>query len=91
MEARAAAAAGVRRIVYISFLSAAPDATFTFARDHFHAEEHIKSIGLAWTFLRDSIYLDYIPLFAGEDGVIRGPAASGRIAPVARDDFRNSP
>jgi NAD(P)H dehydrogenase (quinone) len=82
----AAVAAGVARIVYISFLSAAPDATFTFARDHFHAEEHINSTGLAWTFLRDSIYLDYIPLFAGGDGVIRGPAGDGRIAPVARDD-----
>jgi len=82
----AAVAAGVRRIVYTSFLAAAPDATFTFGRDHFHAEEHIKSTGLAWTFLRDSIYLDYIPLFAGEDGVIRGPAGAGRIAPVARDD-----
>jgi NAD(P)H dehydrogenase (quinone) len=82
----AALAADVRRIVYTSFLSASPDATFTFARDHFHAEEHIKATGLAWTFLRDSIYLDYIPLFAGEDGVIRGPAGSGRIAPVARDD-----
>jgi uncharacterized protein YbjT (DUF2867 family) len=82
----AAEAAGVRRIVYTSFLAAAPDATFTFGRDHFHTEEHIKAAGLAWTFLRDSIYLDYIPFFAGADGVIRGPAGSGRIAPVARDD-----
>ena len=82
----AAAAAGVERIVYTSFLSAAPDATFTFGRDHLHAEERIKASGMAWTFLRDSIYLDYIPLFAGEDGVIRGPAGNGRIAPVARDD-----
>jgi uncharacterized protein YbjT (DUF2867 family) len=82
----AAAAAGVRRIVYTSFLGAAPDATFTFGRDHFHAEERIRGSGLTWTFLRDSIYLDYIPLFASADGVIRGPAGSGRIAPVARDD-----
>jgi NAD(P)H dehydrogenase (quinone) len=82
----AAAAAGVQRLVYTSFLSAAPDATFTFARDHYYAEEQIKSTGVAWTFLRDSIYLDFIPFFAGEDGVIRGPAGEGRIAPVARDD-----
>jgi uncharacterized protein YbjT (DUF2867 family) len=27
-------AAGVRRLVYLSFLGAAPDATFTLARDH---------------------------------------------------------
>jgi NAD(P)H dehydrogenase (quinone) len=82
----AAAAAGVRHVIYTSFLSAAPDATFTFGRDHYFAEEHIKASGMAWTFLRDSIYLDFIPVFAGEDGVIRGPADEGRIAPVARDD-----
>jgi NAD(P)H dehydrogenase (quinone) len=82
----AAAAAGVRHAVYTSFLSAAPDATFTFGRDHYFAEEHIKASGMAWTFLRDSIYLDFIPLFAGEDGTIRGPAGDGRFAPVARDD-----
>ncbi|MET9132195.1 NAD(P)H-binding protein [Streptomyces antibioticus] len=37
----AAAEAGVRHLVYISFCGAAPDATFTLARDHFHTEEHI--------------------------------------------------
>jgi NAD(P)H dehydrogenase (quinone) len=83
----AAVAAGVERIVYTSFLAAAGDCAFTFGRDHFHTEEHVKSTPLAWTFLRDSIYLDYIPLFAGEDGVIRGPAGDGRVAAVARDDI----
>jgi NAD(P)H dehydrogenase (quinone) len=57
----AAAAAGVRRIVYLSFLGAAPEATFTFARDHWHTEQRIRASGLAWTFLRDSIYLDFLP------------------------------
>ena len=42
---------------------------------------------LRWTFLRDNIYLDYVPFFAGEDGVIRGPAGDGRVAAVARDDI----
>jgi NAD(P)H dehydrogenase (quinone) len=82
----AAVAAGVERIVYTSFLAAAPDATFTFARDHFHTEEHIRATGLAYTFLRSSMYLDYVPLFVSEDGVIRGPAGNGRVACVARDD-----
>jgi NAD(P)H dehydrogenase (quinone) len=82
----AAVAAGVGRIVYTSFLGAAPDATFTLARDHFHTEEHLRSSGAAWTALRDSIYLDFVPFFAGEDGAIRGPAGEGRVAPVARDD-----
>jgi NAD(P)H dehydrogenase (quinone) len=82
----AAVAAGVEHLVYLSFIGAAPDSTFTFGRDHFHTEEHIRASGVAWTFLRDSIYLDYVPFFAGEDGVIRGPAGDGRVAAVARDD-----
>jgi NAD(P)H dehydrogenase (quinone) len=50
----AAVAAGVERIVYTSFFAAAPDTTFTFGRDHFHTEEHIKQTPLRWTFLRDN-------------------------------------
>jgi NAD(P)H dehydrogenase (quinone) len=83
----AAAAAGVERVVYTSFLGAAPDATFTFARDHFHTEELIRAAGLGHAFLRDSIYLDYVPFFASAEGVIRGPAGDGRAGAVARDDI----
>ena len=82
----AAVAAGVERIVYLSFLAAAPDCTFTFGRDHFHTEQHIREAGVRWTFLRDSLYLDYVPFFAGADGVIRGPAGDGRVGAVARED-----
>jgi NAD(P)H dehydrogenase (quinone) len=82
----AAVAAGVQRIVYLSFLRAAPDATFTFARDHWHTEQHVRGAGPVWTFLRMSLYLDFIPSMAGPDGVIRGPAGDGRVAAVLRDD-----
>lgn len=30
--------------------------------------------------------MDLLPLIAGEDGVIRGPAGEGRVVPVSRDD-----
>ena len=83
----AAAAAGVQHLVYISFYGAAVDATFTLARDHFDTEEHIKTSGMRWTFLRDNLYLDFFPLLAGDDGVIRGPAGDGRVAAVAQDDI----
>jgi NAD(P)H dehydrogenase (quinone) len=83
----AAVAAGVERVVYTSFLGAAPDCVFTFGRDHFVTEEILRESGLGWTFLRDSIYLDFVPFFAGADGVIRGPAGDGRVAAVARDDI----
>jgi NAD(P)H dehydrogenase (quinone) len=83
----AAVAAGVERVVYTSFFGAAPDCTFTFGRDHWHAEEHIRASGLGHTFLRDNLYIDFLPLMAGPDGVIRGPAGDGRVAAVARDDI----
>ncbi|WP_427895504.1 SDR family oxidoreductase [Kribbella sp. GL6] len=82
----AAVAAGVRRIVYTSFAGAAPGATFTFARDHWHTEQHIRASGVDFTFLRDNLYLDFVPGFVGADGVIRGPAGDGRTAAVTRDD-----
>ncbi|NEW39805.1 NAD(P)H-binding protein [Nocardia cyriacigeorgica] len=82
----AAVAAGVRRIVYVSFVGAAPDCTFTFGRDHWWTEQEIRACGLEFTFLRDNFYQDMLPLLAGEDGVIRGPAGDGRIGAVARDD-----
>ena len=82
----AAADAGVRRIVYLSFLGAAPDSTFTLGRDHYFTELAIRESGVAFTFLRDSLYQDYLPFMTGEDGVIRGPAGTGRLSAVARDD-----
>ena len=81
----AAAAAGVQHVVYTSFFGAAPDATFTLARDHWATEERIKASGLRFTFLRDNLYMDVLPYFAGE-GAIRGPAGDGRLAPVSRVD-----
>ncbi|MCW2502504.1 MAG: NmrA family protein, partial [Actinomycetia bacterium] len=83
----AAVAAGIRRIVYTSFLGASPDATFTLARDHWHTEQHVRAAGVDFTFLRDNLYLDMFPLFTGPDGVIRGPAGDGRAGAVSRDDI----
>ncbi|TQJ34370.1 SDR family oxidoreductase [Arthrobacter sp. SLBN-122] len=82
----AAADAGVQHVVYTSFYRAAPDATFTLARDHFATEERVKASGMDYTFLRDNFYLDFLPLLAGEDGVIRGPAGDGLFSGVARED-----
>ncbi|MET1020578.1 MAG: SDR family oxidoreductase [Arthrobacter sp.] len=86
----AAAAAGVRHIVYTSFFGAAADSVFTLGRDHFATEERIKASGMDYTFLRDNFYLDFLPLLAGEDGVIRGPAGDGVMAAVARADVARS-
>ena len=40
----AAAAAGVRHLVYISFYGATPDATFLLARDHAATEQHVERL-----------------------------------------------
>lgn len=82
----AAVKAGVRHIVYTSYIAAAPDAVFTLARDHYVTEEYIKSSGMRWTFLRDNSYIDFMESLVGADGVIRGPAGSGRVSIVARED-----
>lgn len=82
----AAAAAGVAKIVYISFQGAAPDATFTFARDHFHTEQLIVGSGLRYVFLRDSLYQAGLAGLAGTDGIIRGPGGDGAVAAVGHDD-----
>jgi uncharacterized protein YbjT (DUF2867 family) len=86
----AAADAGVQHLVYVSFLGAAPDATFTLARDHWATEEHVYARGLQATFLRDSLYADFFPFLTGADGVIRGPAGDGRVAAVAQDDVADA-
>jgi uncharacterized protein YbjT (DUF2867 family) len=82
-----AVAAGVQHLVYISFVGAAADATFTHARVHWHTEQTIRDTGLDFTFLRDNLYLDFLPGLVSEAGVIAGPAGDGRVAAVAQDDI----
>lgn len=86
----AAAEAGVAHIVYTSFVAAAPDSTFTLGRDHWATEQHIRATGMAFTFLRDNLYADFVPLMVGADDVIRGPGGEGRAAVVARDDIADA-
>lgn len=80
-------ASGARRVVYLSFFGAAPDCTFTFGRDHFHTEQHIRASGLDYVFLRDNFYQKIVPHFASAEGVIRGPAGDGRLSAVADRDI----
>jgi NAD(P)H dehydrogenase (quinone) len=83
----AAVTSGVERIVYLSFYGASADATFTFARDHWHTEQHIRRSGTSFIFLRDNLYLDgLVGFWIGADGVLAGPAGDGRVGAVARDD-----
>jgi NAD(P)H dehydrogenase (quinone) len=87
----AAVGAGVERVVYTSFYGAGPECTFTFGRDHWHTEQHIRSSGVPeFSFLRMSMYMDFIPSMASDDGEIAGPAGDGRVSVVARDDIADA-
>lgn len=82
----AAVDAGVDRIVYVSVLSAAADATFKCARDDFQTEEHARATGVSCTFLRPSLHLDMLPALSSADGVIENATGDGRVAYVSHDD-----
>lgn len=86
----AAAAAGVERIVYLSFLRASANSTFLLGRQHFATEEHIRDLGVGFTFLRSSFYADFVPFFTGDDGVIRAPAGDGKVSWICRDDIADT-
>ena len=75
----AAAAVGVQHIVYLSFVSAAEDATFILAHEHFLTEEYIRSSGFPFTFLRQSLYMDNAAAHASDDGIIRIPVDSNFV------------
>ena len=82
----AAVEAGVKHIVYLSIMSAAPDATFILAHDHFHTEQYIRAKGVPFTFLRACLYTDNVPHSVSAGDVMRVPAGEGRAAWVTRDD-----
>jgi uncharacterized protein YbjT (DUF2867 family) len=86
----AAVRAGVGRIVYTSFANASADTAFILGRQHHWTEEHIRATGLDFTFLRDNLYLDFVPFFTTPEGVIPAPGGDGRAAFVARDDVADS-
>jgi NAD(P)H dehydrogenase (quinone) len=83
----AAVDAGVKHIIYLSMIKAAPDATFILSRDHFGTEEYIRNSGVPYTFLRVGLYTDNVPQNVSVDDVIRVPAGEGRAAWVTRDDI----
>ena len=84
---RAAAAAGVRHITYFSIARADEATSFPLALAHARTEQVVRASGLDFTFLRMNMYMDFLPYLVGADGVIRGPAAEGRLAAVSRDDL----
>jgi uncharacterized protein YbjT (DUF2867 family) len=83
----AAEAAGVRHIVKLSAIGAAPGATFTLGKWHGEADEYIRQSGLGFTVLRPNSFMqNFINYFPPRDGVIYLPWGEGKASFVdARD------
>ena len=62
-----------------------------FLDSHAKTEQVIKDSGMAYTILQNGIYLEMIPLFAGEKvaetGVISFPAQQGKASWVLREEL----
>lgn len=84
---RAASEAGVQRVLYVSLLGAAPDATYRNARDHWLTEQFLASEPIRHTVVRAGIYASTPAALADDELVVRGPGGSGRAAFVAHEDI----
>lgn len=86
----AARQAGVKHVVYTSFIGAHPDNRAEVVADHRGTEALLRASGLAWTMLRDSQYadaaVDGIAPAAIRSGRMICAAGEGRIAFVWRED-----
>lgn len=87
----AAKRAGVRRLVYTSFLDAGPEALSEHSRlVHYPTEQALIQSGLSYTILRHALYAD---LFVNdlaltlETGVLRRASGKAACAYIARDDL----
>ncbi|MDX1561671.1 MAG: NAD(P)H-binding protein [Gammaproteobacteria bacterium] len=85
----AAAAAGVRHIVYTSGLAPAAPNPAAVAESHAATEEKLANVGISWTILRNSLYAEFQPVEAEraiESGKLVHNRGNGKVAYVSRDD-----
>jgi NAD(P)H dehydrogenase (quinone) len=85
----AAAAAGVRHVIYTSGLNPEPPNPAVISPSHWATEQALARSGLAWTVLRDSLYSEYQLPEARQAiaaGTLTHNRGDGQIAYVARED-----
>ena len=85
---------GVGQILYTSFTRTTDDPSSPLnmlAATHIYTEKLIKESGLPYTFLRNSLYSDALPLFLGEKvmetGMVYFPGGEGRSPFASRMDM----
>jgi len=91
---KAAKEAGVKHIVYTSFLRKNESETsplWMVAQSHIQTEKWLKESNIDFTILKNNLYLDFLPGFIGEKvletGVIYVPAENGKISAVLRAEM----
>ena len=91
---KAAKTAQVKHIVYTSFVrkpEIEESAIADFQDSHLKTEQLLKNSGIDYTILQNGIYLEMIPIFAGEKvaetGVIMLPAQEGEASWVLREEL----
>jgi NAD(P)H dehydrogenase (quinone) len=85
----AARKAGIRHIVYTSFINATTDNPSLIAREHQLTEQVLMKSGVPYTILRNQLYMDRLVDVAAQairTGDLYTNAARGKWAPVARQD-----
>jgi NAD(P)H dehydrogenase (quinone) len=85
----AAVKAGVKQIAYTSWIALSKGDASGIGADHAQTEEILKNSGVAWTFLRNSIYADQLIPQAAKmvaDGSFVLPAKVNRLGYVTRKD-----
>lgn len=93
---KAAKEAGVKYILYTSFerkndTNTSPIAFV--AKAHLESEQDIKASGISYTIFRNNLYMDFIPMFIGQQAADTGvywPAGNGKLAAALRDDMAES-
>jgi NAD(P)H dehydrogenase (quinone) len=85
----AARKAGIRHIVYTSFVNATTDNPSLIAREHQLTEQALMKSGVPYTILRNQLYMDRLVAEAAQaikTGDLYTNSAHGKWAPVARQD-----
>ena len=90
----AAKKSGIQHVVYTSFQRKTDDESspiWMVAESHVHTEKWLKESDMSYTFLKNNLYMDFVPMFIGEDVIEQGtvyiPAGDGKMACVLRDDM----
>lgn len=86
----AAREAGVKHVAYTSFVGTVPENPAISASEHLATEAMLRESGMAFTFLRDSLYSEAMALFAAPGALMSGQwlsaAGDGKVAMVSRED-----